>query len=81
MSNDVWRRVFGDGFVFTGQLFMLLAVSYDRRERQHTRLLAARLAIVVVPRLKPGCVIYDSFAIAGQVVDGNSISEIAKESQ
>ena len=26
MSDDVWRRVFGDGFVFTGQLYPSLAV-------------------------------------------------------
>jgi hypothetical protein len=45
MRNNIWRRVFGYGFVFAGQLESLASI-FSMTRRTHTRLFAARLAIV-----------------------------------
>ena len=55
MGDDVWRGIFGDCFVFASQLSHLLDCCFKRGRSQCTRLFAARLAIVNVPRLKPRC--------------------------
>lgn len=51
MRDDVWRRVFSYGFVFAGELALLVRrsqVDGGGGKGDHTRLLAARVAMMML---------------------------------